>query len=142
MPARFMRGTGALAQISADLGLSQVVSIPANARTIITSGQVGFREDLTIPEDVGEQVRQIAHNAHKLLQDAGATEGLKAIYHVTIYMTNMSDDNMLTAWKEVKSKYDIKSVETGVTVPSLYQGAKVEMTFYALGGCQVDSGKL
>lgn len=141
MPAQFIQGTGPLAEVGADLGVSQAVSLPAHARIIITSGQCGFREDLSISEDVGEQVKQIALNAHKLLQTAGAMEGLKAVYQITIYMTEMSD-KLLVTWKELKDKYGIKPIETGVTVPSLYGGAKVEMTFYAIGGDNTDLGKL
>ncbi|UZP46483.1 hypothetical protein NXS19_014295 [Fusarium pseudograminearum] len=113
MSAQFIEGTGQLAQVSADLGVSQAC---------------GFREDLSISADVVEQVKQLALNAHELLQASGATGGLKDVYQVTIYMTEMSDA-LNTAWKELKNKYGIRPIETGVTVPSLYGGAKVEMTF-------------
>ncbi|KXJ88144.1 Endoribonuclease L-PSP/chorismate mutase-like protein [Microdochium bolleyi] len=132
MSAHHFPGTGALAQVSAILGLSQAVSIPTNGRIIITSGQCGFREDMTISDSMTEQIKQLARNAHKLLQEAGATGGLKDVFQVTVYMTEMTDE-LIESWKVMKNQYGLKAVETGVSVPQLYEGAKVEMTFYALG---------
>ncbi|KAL2209974.1 YjgF-like protein [Sarocladium strictum] len=135
MSARFINIPGALAKAGETLGVSQAVSIPANARIVVTSGQVGFREDLSISENLGEQLDQILQNAQRVLVASGVNDGLKSVYQITIYMLELSDE-LVVEWKRAKARFmgDVRPVETGVAVPALYGGAKMEMTFYAIAG--------
>lgn len=135
MSARFIEVAGALAQAGETLGVSQAVSIPASARIVVTSGQLGFRDDLSISENLGEQLEQLLQNAQNVLVASGVNDGLRSVYQITLYMLEMSDE-LVVEWKRAKAKFmgDLKPVETGVTVPALYGGAKVEMTFYAIAG--------
>ena len=135
MSIRFIDPTGPLARVSEDLGVSQAVSIPASARIVITSGQCGFRDDLSISQNLDEQIAQLLRNAETVLHAAGVEAGLKSVYQVTIYALEMTDE-LVTEWKKAKITYmgGIQPVETGVTVPALYGGAKVEMSFQAIAG--------
>ncbi|KAF0328172.1 endoribonuclease l-psp, partial [Colletotrichum asianum] len=102
---------------------------------VITSGQCGFRDDLSISPRLDEQIEMTLLNAQKTLRAAGVDNGLTSVYQITLYALQI-DDELVRIWREMKRKYmgSHAPVETGVTVPALYGGAKVEMTFYAVGG--------
>ncbi|KAI5461027.1 Endoribonuclease L-PSP/chorismate mutase-like protein [Mariannaea sp. PMI_226] len=119
-------------EISNQLKLSQAIVIPPNASLVVTSGQCGFKDDLSLPIDGREQIMLAWENAEKSLRAAGVTEGWKNVYQMTTYTPNMSDE-WTNAMMEAKSKYmgNNRPAWTGVTVPSLYGGAIVEMTLYA-----------
>ncbi|KAF2793429.1 YjgF-like protein [Melanomma pulvis-pyrius CBS 109.77] len=130
---QFSSPPGHLSKVGAELGISQAVSLPSDARTVITSGQYGFREDLSISPDLKEQVEMTLLNATRTLQAAGVEDGLRAVYQTTLYALRI-DDELVQICRELKKKYmgGRAPVETGVTVPALYGGARVEMTFYAV----------
>ncbi|KAI8260700.1 hypothetical protein K4K58_001833 [Colletotrichum sp. SAR11_239] len=132
---QFSSPPGALSTVGAELGISQAVCLPANASIVITSGQCGFRDDLSISPRLDEQIEMTLLNAQKTLRAAGVDNGLTSVYQITLYALQI-DDELVRIWREMKRKYigSHAPVETGVTVPALYGGAKVEMTFYAVGG--------
>ncbi len=43
---------------AAHFGLSHAVIVPPNARTVIIGGQLGIRDDGTVPEDIAEEVAE------------------------------------------------------------------------------------
>lgn len=128
----FFSPPGSLSTVAAEIGISQVVSLPSNIRTVITSGQCGFREDLSISTNLKEQMEMTFLNAEKTLQAAGVRDGLQAVYQMTIYALQI-DAEFDETWRELRTKYmgSHMPVGTAVTVPALYRGARVEMTFYA-----------
>ncbi|EQB43636.1 hypothetical protein GCG54_00003520 [Colletotrichum gloeosporioides] len=131
----FSSPPGALSAVGSELGISQAVCLPANASIVITSGQCGFHEDLSISPRLDEQIEMTLLNAQKTLRAAGVDDGLMSVYQITLYALQI-DGELVRIWREMKRKYmsSRAPVETGVTVPALYGGAKVEMTFYAVGG--------
>lgn len=124
--------SGVLSKLGEELTLSQAIVIPPNASLVVTSGQCGFREDLSLPENVDEQVLLAFENAERSLKAAGVTDGWKSVYQMTTYAPSI-DDEWAAAMAKAKGKYLDKNrpAWTGITVPSLYGGAKLEMTLHA-----------
>jgi enamine deaminase RidA (YjgF/YER057c/UK114 family) len=124
--------SGALSKLSEEMTLSQAIVIPPHASLVVTSGQCGFREDLSLPENVHEQILLAFENAEKSLKAAGVADGWKSVYQMTTYTPSI-DDEWLAAMAEAKEKYLDKNrpAWTGVTVPNLYGGARLEMTLHA-----------
>jgi len=52
-------------------GLSHAVVVPKDARRIILSGQVGIKEDGTVPESVTEEITEAFNHVKLALQAAG-----------------------------------------------------------------------
>jgi enamine deaminase RidA (YjgF/YER057c/UK114 family) len=123
---------GFLAKLGDDLGLSQAVVIPPNVSLVVTSGHIGFKEDLSIPENLQEQLALAFEHAEKSLKSAGVTDGWKSVYQMTTYAPSIDEEWELIMLK-LKDKYmgKIRPAWTGIVVPSLYGGAKLEMTLYA-----------
>jgi enamine deaminase RidA (YjgF/YER057c/UK114 family) len=123
---------GTLSRVSDELGLSQAIVIPPNSTFVVTSGQCGFTEDLSLPQNVQEQVMLAFENAERTLKEAGVTGGWKNVYQLTTYAPSL-DDDWAAAIQAAKAKYlgTNRPAWTGVTVPSLYGGAILEMTIYA-----------
>ncbi|KAK7403430.1 hypothetical protein QQX98_010796 [Neonectria punicea] len=132
---RFSSPPGTLSAVGSELAIAQAVSLPSDARTVITSGQCGFRDDLSISPDLKEQIETTFLNAEKTLRAAGVADGLQGVYQITLYALQI-DDELVQIWREMKMRYMGRHtpVETAVTVPALYGGARVEMTFYAVAG--------
>lgn len=64
-------------------GLSHAVVLPANARRIIVGGQVGIRDDGSIPEDPAEQLTEAFSHVKKALQAAGlGDDAMDYVYKV------------------------------------------------------------
>ncbi|KAJ5108260.1 endoribonuclease l-PSP domain-containing protein [Penicillium angulare] len=130
--ARASNPPGCLTDVANELRLSQAIVIPPNSSILVTSGQCGFKDDLSLPSDLRDEIMLAFENAEKTLQTAGATEGWKHVYQITTYAPRL-DEAWLDAMQEAKQKYlgDNRPVWTGVTVPSLYGGARLEMTLNA-----------
>jgi enamine deaminase RidA (YjgF/YER057c/UK114 family) len=105
--------------------------LPPGVRTVVTSGQCGFRPDGQIEPDLKKQIALAFENAEQTLQAAGIEDGWKAVYAMTTYAPEM-DEEWTEAVMEQKRRYmgENRPAWTGVTA-KLYQGAKLEMTLYA-----------
>lgn len=123
---------GCLSQIAEKLRLSQAIIIPPNSSLVVTSGQCGFKEDLSFPPSVHEEVTLAFENAQRTLETAGVTEGWKNVYHITTYAPSM-DEELLNAIQAAKERFlgANRPAWTGVTVRPIYGGARLEMTVYA-----------
>lgn len=129
---RTFNPAGFLSKIAGDLSASQAVVLPSNVSLVVTSGQCGFREDGSIPEDVHEQVEQAFQNAERVLKAAGVTQGWQNVYEMTLYYTSL-EEPFISALQSTKRKYlgDNRPVLTGLMVPEGYKGSVFEMTLHA-----------
>lgn len=64
---------------------SHAVEVPAGARLLVCSGQLGMRADGTIPPDTAEQARLCFANVEALLSEVGM--GLKDVVRINAYVT-------------------------------------------------------
>lgn len=86
------------AGISARIGkFSDGVAIPAGARVLHTSGNVGINADGVVPDDFTAQAENTWANLVKILNAAGM--GLDDIVKMTTFLTRKSD---LPAYREVR----------------------------------------
>jgi enamine deaminase RidA (YjgF/YER057c/UK114 family) len=66
-------------------GISHAVVVPANARTIVISGQVGIRDDGTIPSDLEEQITEAFDHVERSLKAVGLGEDAwEYVYSVSL----------------------------------------------------------
>ncbi len=65
------------------------IEVPANARWLVVSGQVGTRPDGTIPEGIEAQTEAAWTNVVKILEANGM--GVQDIVMVTQYLTRVED---------------------------------------------------
>lgn len=125
---------GLLSNLSDDLKLSQAVVLPPNASLVVTSGQCGFREDGSVPEDVHEQIELALSNAEKTLHAAGVVQGWTNVHHMTMYYTGL-DEKFVAALKEVKGRYlgSNRHALAVLMVKEMYKDVLFEVTLYAYG---------
>ena len=77
---------------------SHSVEVPANARWLVTAGQVGTRPDGTVPEGFEAQHDQIWQNTVAILNDAGF--GVEDIVRLNVYSTDPSGLQFLKVHRE------------------------------------------
>ena len=63
--------------------------VPAGARIIRTSGQLGLAPDGTVPESMDEQAAVCFTNISAILAEGGM--GVKDICHISAWLTNRND---------------------------------------------------
>ncbi len=92
------------------------VEIPAGARTLHISGQIGVQPDGTIPDDIETQADQAWKNVLAILADAGM--GVEDLVRTTAYLTNIDD---APAVRTARGKYlgDHKPASTLLVVAAL-----------------------
>lgn len=67
-------------------GLSHAVIVPANARTIIVGGQIGIRDDGTVPEKLEDQIKEAFDHVTRSLQAAGlGDDAWEYVYSVSFH---------------------------------------------------------
>ncbi|KAI1079803.1 YjgF-like protein [Whalleya microplaca] len=104
-------------------GLSHAVIVPANARKIIVGGQVGIRDDGTIPENVEEEVNEAFEHAGRALKAAGLGEDAwEYVYSVKTFEVHDSKADVIGAVVGTARKYlkNTKPAWTGVEVKALF----------------------
>jgi len=77
---------------------SHSVEVPANARWLVTAGQVGTRPDGTVPEGFEAQHDQIWQNTVAILKDAGF--GVEDIVRINVYSTDPTGLQYVKAHRE------------------------------------------
>jgi len=103
--------------IAAPVGAySHAMDIPANARTLHVSGQVGIDPDGNLGGDAREQSRLVWDNIGKILGEAGMD--LSNLVKVNSYLTDPAD---MAAYGEVRSAVlgDLRPCSTLVYVAAL-----------------------
>ncbi|KAJ5793993.1 hypothetical protein N7457_000592 [Penicillium paradoxum] len=101
-------------------GLSHAVILPANARRVLIGGQLGVRDDGTIPEDPAEEVEVAFEHVERALKAAGfGDDAWEHVYKINTY--EIAADGLRDGIGKAAAKY-LKSTRpawTGVTVASL-----------------------
>ena len=78
---------------------------------VFVSGTVGWRQDGSVPADIGGQCRQMYENVRHVLKAAGS--GLEHIVSTTTYLVNASDYRILN---EVRTQYFAKDPPASAVV--------------------------
>src|ERR1700712_4000347 len=78
---------------------SHVVSVPAGARRIVLSGQVGVRPDGSVPDTADGQAAQIAENIKTILASEGV--GPENVVKMTTFI---ADKAAMAPWREHRTK--------------------------------------
>ena len=130
---RCVNGSGLGEKLSSLLHISGAIIIPPNASTVVTSGQVGYSADMTLPSDIKEEVMNAFQNVEDQLAAAGVKDGFRSVYRMTSYHTDMGDATM-EAIDAAVEKYFGKNrpAWAGVGTTELYGGARIEITAMAI----------
>ena len=105
---------------------SHSIEIPANARWLITAGQVGVRPDGTLPEDFEAQHDLVWQNTVAILNDAGF--GVEDIVRLNVYSTDPAGLPFLTEHRKKYLNPNHTPTSTWVVVSQLANpNWKVEM---------------
>ncbi|MBT3361599.1 MAG: RidA family protein [Rhodospirillales bacterium] len=102
---------------------SHAIEVPAQAKRLIVSGQLGLRPDGTVPKTAKEQSEQAWRNLLAILEDAGY--GLGDVVRLRIFATDARD---LPAVRAVRDQFlgDHRPASTLVVIAGL---AKPEYVF-------------
>ncbi|MRH29877.1 hypothetical protein GH740_11235 [Microbacterium sp. SYP-A9085] len=107
-------------------GISDSVRVKAG-ELLFVSGQVGFEDDGSIPEDLARAIHLTYAEVERALKAGGAT--WEDLVRVNVYITQL-DDEKLAIWRETRNqivKVDNPCASTVIGVHSLYNGAKIEV---------------
>lgn len=94
---------------------------------IFISGQVGFEEDGSVPEDFARAIELTYGELERSLKEAGAT--YEDLVRVNVYITHL-DQEKLVIWRTTRDKIvqvPEPSASTVIGVYSLYNGATIEI---------------
>jgi 2-iminobutanoate/2-iminopropanoate deaminase len=99
--------------------------------TLYMSGQMGFREDATLPEGMEAQARQTMENIRDVLTSAGL--GFPDVFHCTVMLADMSQ---WAAFNEVYLEYFSEPLPTrsAFGANGLALGGLVELECQAFAG--------
>lgn len=115
------------------LHISSAVVIPANTRTVVTSGTTGYDENMTYPKDLTEEILLAFANVEVALKAAGVKDGFRSVYQMTSYhVTDFGDADMEALDKAVGKYFGTnRPAWAGIGIASLYGGARIEITAWA-----------
>ncbi|KAJ3547321.1 hypothetical protein NM208_g1574 [Fusarium decemcellulare] len=116
--------------------LSNAVTVPANATVVHITGQLGMNDQGELVTDPAQQLRQAFLNVEKNLVAAGARHGWKSVYKCVAYHSPDLSEERLQIYAGLIKEFcgSNKPSQTSVTVPSLWQGAHIEITVEAIVG--------
>ncbi|CAH0051422.1 unnamed protein product, partial [Clonostachys solani] len=77
-------------------GISHAVAVPAGARTLFVGGQIGIKEDGTVPADLKEEIELAFHHVTLALQAAGLGEDCWSYVFSMRTFENPKDGNSIT----------------------------------------------
>ena len=99
---------------------SHAVEIPAGARTLHVSGQIGMNPDGSVPDSMEGQAERAWQNLVAILADAGM--GVEDLVRTTTYITVAAEAQVT---REVRAKHlgDNKPASTLLVVAALAQPA-------------------
>ncbi|MBB1510949.1 RidA family protein [Tessaracoccus sp. MC1756] len=107
-------------------GISDSTRVTAGDLLFI-SGQVGFEEDGSVPEDFARAIELTYGELKRALTEAGATYA--DLVRVNVYITHL-DQEKLKIWRETRDRIvdaPAPSASTVIGVYSLYNGATIEI---------------
>lgn len=87
---QFRNWPGAGEESAASFGLSHAVIVPPNARTVIVGGQLGIKDDGTVPTDLAEEVTIAFDHVEKSLKAAGlGDDAWEHVYSVRAFFLSL-----------------------------------------------------
>ncbi|MEV8268667.1 RidA family protein [Microbacterium sp. NPDC076911] len=107
-------------------GISDSVRV-TSGELIFISGQVGFEEDGSVPEDFARAIELTYAELERALAAAGAT--YEDLVRVNVYITEL-DQEKLAIWRTTRNslvRVAEPSASTVIGVHSLYNGATIEI---------------
>jgi len=107
-------------------GISDSARVSAGDLVFI-SGQVGFEEDGSVPEDFERAIELTYAELERALTAAGAT--WEDLVRVNVYITEL-DQEKLATWRTTRNRLvqvEEPSASTVIGVHSLYNGATIEI---------------
>ncbi|MGM0931770.1 MAG: RidA family protein [Actinomycetota bacterium] len=107
-------------------GISDCVRVKSGDLLFI-SGQVGFEEDGSVPEDFARAIELTYAELERALKAGGAS--YEDLVRVNVYITQL-DQEKLATWRKTRDeivKVDEPSASTVIGVHSLYNGATIEI---------------
>jgi enamine deaminase RidA (YjgF/YER057c/UK114 family) len=115
------------------LHIASAVVIPASTRTVVTSGQTGYKPNMTYPEDLTEQIVTAFQNTVDSLAAAGVKDGFHSVYQMTTYHAGGLGDDVAEALDVATKKFfgNNRPAWAGIGVETLYGGARIEITAWA-----------
>ncbi|KAF9888968.1 hypothetical protein FE257_008138 [Aspergillus nanangensis] len=132
---QFRNWPGAGEKAAAQFGLSHAVIVPPNACTVIIGGQVGIRDDGTVPTDLAEEVAEAFDHVERSLKAAGFGEDAwEHVYSVTTYEVEKDGRGIANVVVPIAHKYlkNTKPAWSGVTVKGLaFPELHIEITVQA-----------
>jgi 2-iminobutanoate/2-iminopropanoate deaminase len=107
-------------------GISDSVKVKSGDLLFI-SGQVGFEEDGSVPEDFARAIELTYAELERALKAGGAT--YEDLVRVNVYITELDQEKLMT-WRKTRDsivKVEEPSASTVIGVHSLYNGATIEI---------------
>lgn len=131
---RCFNARGASTEFAEYANLSNAVTVPANATIVHITGQIGLDENGVPIRDVREQFRAAFLGVESNLVAAGARDGWKNVYKCVAYHSPDLDEGRLAIYASLIKEFcgDNRPSQTSVSVPTLWQGAHVEVTVEAV----------
>ncbi|KAJ5951676.1 YjgF/Yer057p/UK114 family [Penicillium vulpinum] len=117
---KFYNWAGAGEQAAEHFGLSHAVIIPANARRVLIGGQLGIRDDGTIPTDPAEEADIAFEHVERALKAAGfGDDAWEYVYKINTY--EIAGEGVQPGIGKAARKYlkNTRPAWTGVNVASL-----------------------
>lgn len=120
-------------KVSEHYHISSAIVIPPNASTVVTSGQVGFNADMTLPKDLLQEVLNTFQSVEDSLAAAGVKDGFQSVYRMTSYHVGMSEELDAALDVAIKKYFGTnRPAWTGVGVAALSEGARIEISVMAV----------
>lgn len=120
-------------KVSDQYNISSAIVIPPHVSTVVTSGQVGFNEDMTLPNDLLSEVLNTFQSVEDSLAAAGVKDGFQSVYRMTSYHVGMSEELDSALAVAIKKYFGTnRPAWTGVGVAALSEGARIEISVMAV----------
>ncbi|KAK4939260.1 hypothetical protein LTR10_020457 [Elasticomyces elasticus] len=103
-------------------GLSHAVIVPPNIRTVLVGGQVGIRDDESVPKDLTEEVLECFDHIERSMKAAGMGDDCWELVY-KIHAFHVYTDGLDEAIAVARKKYlkNTKPSWTGVFVKKLFR---------------------
>ncbi|KAK1764004.1 Endoribonuclease L-PSP/chorismate mutase-like protein [Phialemonium atrogriseum] len=132
---RFCNWAGPGEEAATKFGISHAVVVPPNIRTVIVGGQIGVKDDGTVPTDLAEEITEAFDNVERSLKAAGlGDDAWEHVYSITTYEVEKDGQGITEVVLPIAKKYlkKTKPVWTGITVKALvFPGLHIEITVQA-----------
>lgn len=131
---RCFNAPGASTEFAEYGNLSNAVTVPASATIVHITGQLGVDETGMPIRDVRQQLRAAFLSVERNLKTAGAKDGWKNVYKCVAYHSPDLNEERLAIYAELIKEFcgTNKPSQTSVSVPTLWQGAHIELTVEAV----------